>query len=368
MSTESSGKVKIGVSHFRFSAVLAAVLAILAMGPPSASATPPPPFKCGQVLDMRSSYTLTNDVGPCTGVALTISNDNGYAPIVLYLNGYRIFGKIAAPGQVGVQLDIDETVSGGPRISRENGPGTITGFDIGIDLVYDHNTVGGVVLTRNNTGVLSELGGNDIGGNTLKGNFCLGIGSYPSQINPDSIFNNLIARSTGSSACSGGGVGIDIGGGGNGNYGVGVWGNVVRGNTTGMNADLTGLSILVSSNVFSRNLLSGASIQNFNREFGGLDVSGNLFDNNGQDGLLLTDVNNGAAIQNNFAYANRRYGIALVNSDSTGYTPDQLTGNTALGNGKYDLYCSGSPGNNWVGPPTNTYNSWGPTLPFPTCP
>src|SRR5271167_1279055 len=97
MSTESVGKVKTGVSHSRFSALLAAVLAILAMGPASASA-----LSCGTTLYVNT--TLTANVGPCSGVALYLSNGLGNQP-VLYLNGYKIFCKVNAPGSIGVQLD-----------------------------------------------------------------------------------------------------------------------------------------------------------------------------------------------------------------------------------------------------------------------
>jgi hypothetical protein len=346
MSTKSVGKAKGGVSHFHFSALLAAVLAISAMGPSSASAqTAQSPQICTSTITVTGTHTLMGNVNPCPSVSPAIYVTSGST---LNLNGWRIYGTKAS-GSIGAEVEEGANVLGGPRITPANGPGTITGFDTGIQLDYDNNTVTHVHVTYNNTGILSEIGGNNIVANTLKGNSCLGIGSYPSQVNPDSIVNNLIAGSNApvSTACPAGGVGIDIGYG-NGTYGVGVSGNAVHNNGTGMRADLSGLSIVVSGNVFSNNLLSGASIKNAN-EFQGLDASGNWFDSNGQDGLSLTNMVNGSLIQNNFAYGNRVYGISLFSSYNP-YTQNSFTGNVALGNVKDDLYWDVySIGNTWTG-------------------
>jgi Right handed beta helix region len=356
MSTKSVGKVKIGVSHFRLSALLAAVLAISAMGPPSANG-----LACGTPLYLNT--TLMANVGPCsgTGPALIIAANPG---IVLNLNGHRIIGtNPPTTGSIGVQvLWPGSTVQGGPAISPGNGPGTITGFDTGIDMVYDLNTVTHVHLIRNNTGIRSEIGGNNIVANTLKGNSCRGIYSDNSN-GSDSITNNLIAGSnapTTSIPCPGGGAGIESFG--DGYFGV-VQGNAVYNNTTGMNGYPNPTGISVSGNDFSNNIQSGAYI---NTAFDGLTVvSGNWFNDNGQDGLSLNNVYNGEAIQNNFAYGNKRYGIALVGSDSTGYSPDLLTGNVTLGNGTDDLYSFGSPGNTWTNNTCDTRSGVPPQLPPP---
>ena len=89
MSAESFGKVKIGVSHFRVSAVLAAVLAISAMGPPNANAISGP--HCGTTVTASNTpFTLPWNVGPCTGTgAAVILIDPG---VQLNLNGHRIIG------------------------------------------------------------------------------------------------------------------------------------------------------------------------------------------------------------------------------------------------------------------------------------
>ena len=144
----------------RRSWVFVATLALLAVRPGSA-----PGQSCGTTI--TKSITLRADLGPCSGVALTVGASN----ITLNLNGFSIIGAADGTGAVGVQ------VGNNPNVTIK-GPGTITGFDRGVQ--SGASSSGAKVIHVHfvaNPSIALLLGGTGslIQNNTFSANACIAI-------------------------------------------------------------------------------------------------------------------------------------------------------------------------------------------------
>ncbi len=309
---------------------------------------------CGCVLYSSSipcGGMLGNDLScPSLGSAITLYDDNNGG--VLNLDGRRILGSSPPLAfSIGIDADHHWTIMGQvglAPVSANHGPGEINGFDTGIQFESGWNSVTHVHLINNNTGIEMNLDpGNSITANTLIGNSCYGILIPDEGEGSDSVVNNLVTGSTGSSTACPPNPGMGIYVGYTEFYPNLVQGNSVNHNNIGMCANLDGgESITVSGNDFSANSQQGAYIY-----YGeGITVSGNFFNRNGQDGLWLDYLQNAgtyaSVIQNNFSNDNKGHGITLTNSG--GSSPaNLLTGNVALHNNTYDLFWDGLGQNNW---------------------
>ncbi len=93
---------------------------------------------CGAVI--KTSTTLTADIGPCPGVGLTVRANN----ITLDLGGHRVFGTVAEGVWAGIRLD---KVSG---VTVKNG--SVDNFDAGVVLFRgQRNTVSGLEVHHNDS-------------------------------------------------------------------------------------------------------------------------------------------------------------------------------------------------------------------------
>ncbi len=118
--------------------VVGSAVAVGLLGAPGLSGTALAKTGCGAVI--KTSTTLTADVGPCPGVGLTVRANN----IILDLGGHRVFGTAAEGVWAGVRLD---KVSG---VTVKNG--SVDNFDAGVEVFRGQkNTVVGLDVHDNNS-------------------------------------------------------------------------------------------------------------------------------------------------------------------------------------------------------------------------
>jgi hypothetical protein len=151
--------------------------AVVAVEP--ASANPPTPVTCGDTISAPGDYSLRGD---CSGDGITIAA-NG---VHLQLNGFTMHG-----GEVGIGIGF----LGVPRFALHiEGPGTITGYDKGIDFKSAFDALIERVTTTANVevGVSIDLSQRDHFMNVVS----TGNGSGFSQSSSSSIdYDHVIASS-----------------------------------------------------------------------------------------------------------------------------------------------------------------------------
>ena len=319
---------------------------------------------CGQVI--KTSVTLTADIGPCAHDGLIVRADH----ITVNLGGHRIFGT-PEPGD-GAGVFVKARVG----VTVENG--TVSDFDGGVVVVNGYgNTVTGITATDNvgssgdpnvrNTflgdGILLEGSSHDLveDNTSIDNGPFSGIGMYSE---PDSdhhfpasasagnlIFDNTVTGNVDcrfGPFCDNDGIRIEPGDG---------PGNVIRGNTVDGNG-LDGISLFADSDA---NVLQS-----------------NVVDNNGFHGAVPGDgirvFSSRNVIVGNTADANAAGGVSVGGRTvfpPGSLPPNPITGNPrgmdnilsanrALGNGVFDLYDS-NPGcdhNLWSG---NTFGTAEPS-------
>jgi parallel beta-helix repeat protein len=358
MKTQRLRKIGSDVRKVRFVGLLAAAASVLVFvaQPKTAHATT---LACGATI--TNNVTLTADVGPCTGTAVTIGANN----VTLNLNGFSIIGpSTCGTGSIGVFVPgsstndkIIGTLSGGSA-----GPGTITGFDQGIHL----GTPGGATVTQGtlvkhvhvtsncNVGITMQgSSGNKIRNNTLGANPCIGIfidNGANNQMVGNAITGSNIPPTPGvcSTDLGGGGVAIEI------HIGSGflVSGNSINSNTNGVVSDGFSPGSTLSANDISGNTQDGVALS------GQATITGNQVDANGRDGIAISEEN-GFVISSNKADSNGRYGVAVggARGEAAGSNNATKT-NHALGNGVLDLFWDGNgTGNTWTSNTCDTETS-----------
>ncbi len=304
-----------------------AVLAIVVIG-----AVPAHAIQCGDTI--TTDTTLTADLGPCPGYALTAQGQGG-GNFTLDLNGHSIIGS---GGGTGLILAAVQGVS-------VKGPGQITNFETAIyatggggGLIYD------LVLRQNVFGiVMARWGGMRIFGNVVIGktNSLDGNGVRSTASSRD-IFvyqNTITAHSGPAVSVSESAIVIDE--------------NLITGNQRGVVvASLDRSCFAIRGNRIISNRGDGI-------EGGGiidsLDVTADVIgvgcssaaniieDNsiswNGGSGILIQGGGHpGVVVQDNMVSSNGIYGISVI-MGSTGST--QVVGNRVVRNNGTDLFWNG---------------------------
>lgn len=262
---------------------------------------------CGSVI--IQSTTLDSDVGPCAAGGITVAADN----VTLDLNGFRVFGVPALPGDgVGV------AVAGRTGVLVTNG--TITDFDAGVAIIGGSaNTVSGITARDN----ISTLAAGDFGDgiaisdsshNLIIGNIADhngpfdGIGVFGATSTGNLIEDNLVVdNNIASSPTTNQDDGIRLEPGTNGNT---VRNNVVRG------SGLDGIAVFANS---------------VNNVVEGNDVDGNGFHDKTHrkgDGVRTFLGANDTLVQTNSVFDNAASGIR-VDSQSNDILNNQTGGNDA---------------------------------------
>ncbi|MGB8014218.1 MAG: right-handed parallel beta-helix repeat-containing protein [Terriglobales bacterium] len=294
-------------------------------------------LSCGDTITV--STTLQANLGPCSGVALTVGK-NG---ITLRMNGWSIIASNdpSNPGVEGVNV-------GGTTNVSIKGPGTITGFTYGIS-VFDANgnrtpssntKVSHVHFVANAWDAVAFVGGsgNQVLDSTFIANPCIAI-KFDTVANGKIIGNAI----TGSNApptgnnCSwqesgiGGGVGISIA---STSPGAIVKDNSVTNSTNGLWVDSGASLLTLTGNDFSGNTQDGIDVMSQ------VTMASNQVNGNGRNGITLAYAS-GSLVHLNTANSNGANGIGL--GGLLGFTSgnsDTITANLALGN-TLDLYFDG---------------------------
>jgi parallel beta-helix repeat protein len=370
--------------------ILSALVAGLAVCGASARPEPRPPLDCGAIL--TSNTTLQNDLdcsGP--GAALVIGADN----ITVNLNGHTLTGN-------GSGVGIDNS-GGFAHGTIKNG--TITGFSEGIRAVganglringiqvigaNGHRTVTGAIHIRDSEDVeiknsavtvtptgegphgirLDKVKNVAVQNVRIDGGFSgvsffgiAGEGATTGRIQDCTIRNGwnsgvLLARTDDArvknNEMSGCYLGMQIG---TGFFvsNIQVSGNNIHNNELGGIYALAMVDSRISDNALTDNADYGI---NLDEACTNNVVSGNLVANNGRRGIFLTSYDdplyrvNNNRISGNAVLNNGLEGISLFLGINTG---NQITDNTSLGNGVWDLFHNEeSTPNVWK---DNTYNT-----------
>lgn len=305
-------------------------LSLLAFGAPLAGTASAAHIGCGATITV--STTLHSDIGPCPGNGLIIGADK----ITLDLGGHRIFGT-PGPG---------DGLAGGVRLPQRSGVtiqnGTISDFDAGVAIYGGSGNTVRNLAVRDNVGpddtLNAELGDgiylyasakNLITGNTVVGNGVYdGIGVWGKGADANTILNNVVEATVGTSDRTDGGVGIITNG-----------------------ADLNSTVIhntLIRGNVVRSN--SGAGISNVNHVGGTIEnntIEGNGFRSGNGNGIGVqmgraAPGGSSLVIRNNEVHGNYQHGIVILD----GAHGNKITNNNAADNavvrlrgagGVYDL-------------------------------
>lgn len=327
--------------------------------------------QCGQVV--TASTTLQSDIGPCYGNGMIVGADS----IVVDLGGHAIRGF---PGPA----DGD---SAGIRLPQRVGVtvtnGTVTGFDAGMVVRGGgSNTLRGLTITDNvgpddvfsatlGDGIfIEDSASNQVVGNTISRNGIFdGIGVYGAQANANTIENNLIENTVGSSDGGPAGQGIII----NGASGTlptavlsnRVVNNVVRNNASAgiSNINHVAGSILnnrVEGNGRTNSVGNGIGIQvgPFFSAAAEMLIQGNEVHGNGVDGIRIGPRASGNHILDNDAGCGPDDPVGCVDNNANpaanGYE------NQTKGFDLHDLNVDCA-GNRWSG------NTWGTAYYAPDC-
>lgn len=316
---------------------LSTILGLLTVGAENLAAQSLP---CGTVI--TANTTLKKNVGPCTagqfGIIFGASN------ITLDLNGNSIIGLPGSFTGVTSAGHINNEIKGYHPTSISH-VGTITGFNIGIDLDGDiSDIVEHVHITSNGEGIATEdgSGGNTFAYNTISGN---GFGMLMNNAPADRIIGNTIA---------GNALGMEIDSPGP----TVMTGNaVVNNNDDGLRllADTQGM--LITNNEFSCNKGNGINYVGGN---GGMTINSNRISANMGDGVSLNSES-GIRTELNTVSDNGGNGIALRLSDT-----NCTNGNITIGNGTDDLFWDGAnAGTNFW--PANHFDTANMSLPTSSC-
>ena len=337
----------------RFSAPLVAmlVLCMLVVLPGTAYA-----LACGDTI--TADTTLQTNLGPCSGTALTIGASN----ITLDLNGFSIIG--ASDGVFGVGLTTVSNVT-------ITGPGTITGFNLGVAPLGGVETVTGTTVTHvhfvANSSIAVLAGKNwSVLNNTFINNRCFAVKIDTGGLGGALISGNAITgsnappvpRSFGTSCHdqqppTGGGTGIGV----LNSPGSVITQNTITHSTNGLFVDGYSTPVTVTGNDFSGNSQDGLAALST------ATITGNQVNGNGRDGISIAG-GNGFTVNSDTANSNGRRGIGL--GDLLGNpagSDNSITSNLALGNAT-DLFWDGNgSGNCWS---NNTYDTSSPGI-LPAC-
>jgi len=369
LKTQSLYQVCVSGQRVRSPALFAAtiLLSVLVIGPNAYA------LSCGDII--TTTTTLTANLGPCDGVALTVGASN----IRLNLNGWSIIGffkslpdctEVVTPCLEGVNV-------GGTTNVTINGPGTITGFSFGVSVfdVTGHRTgssgttVRHVHFVANSAiGIAFVVGaGNRILNNTFSANPCIAI--KIDAVAGARIIGNAISGSNAppaSNTCgmqqsaTGGGLGIGIV---STSTGAMVKHNSVNNSTNGIFVDSSSSPITVRANDFSGNTQDGIAMESQ------ATLTGNQANGNGRDGISVA-FGSLSRIQFNTANSNGHNGIGLGDLLGASGNNNTISSNRALGNGSnsvfapsFDLFWDGNgTGNTWLTNfcDTRTMNIGGP--------
>jgi len=292
---------------------------------------------CGDAI--RTDTVLTADLGPCPGFGLFVA-----APAVtLDLGGFTIRGS---GGSVGVVADLASLTI--------EGPGTITNFGNGVRVGGRGVTVRDLNFTENRAGiVLSSASFPRIINNTIDGGTHGETGISVFEVGGAKIKGNVITGHSGSGIW----VGLQ-------SQSVIVL-NSVKGNATGLTyLEFEPASITIRDNEFSDNTQDGVSIT---RAFSNLTLDLNTLNRNGGNGISVTGQAWGPlVIGDNVVDNNGNQGVALTNiSNISSSGAIQVIDNEVLNNAAVDLFWDGTGTNNcWK------FNNFGSSDPatLPACP
>jgi parallel beta-helix repeat protein len=264
---------------------------------------------CGQILNVAGgNYLLAADL-TCAGNAVTIAADD----VRFNLNGFSL---TSADGLgIGIELFGSGAALTGIRIK---GPGTVTGFNIGVDLYNTHDTrVTGASIVGNNSGLTVTLSdAAHVSDDTISNNSQTGIfitnsenNSFSTNVVTNNGFDGFFLSATSGNVIASNDISF------NATVGVqiqdGSSNNVVQTNTVNNNGGIETRGFVV---------VGGNTPTSPSNTIRGNTASGN------QIGIYLSSGAVATAVQTNVASANF-VGI-VVFSGATGNT---LTKNTALG-------------------------------------
>lgn len=301
----------------RWSAALAAAVALSAAGPVSALAQPATGVSCGAVLTV--STTLTQDLLGCVGDGLVVGADG----ITVNLNGHRILGdSVEDPNDLGIR------VTGHHNVTISNG--TVQGFRRGV--VFDASPSGAVtnmtVRQMTNRGIVFADGSDHgkIVGNVASDNQASGIAIVTSD--RALVADNQSLRNVG-------GAGVRLEGATRATvshnalnfnrHGVQMQdavGNQVVDNMLADDAE-TGFEMAFSShNVLGRNHVSGASGGIILESSDDNTISGNqVLHGVAPDGIGVQIYGNRNLVAHNTVVDQLRYGIEVDDFGDEGHSP-----------------------------------------------
>ncbi len=366
MKTQSLHAVRQPISgrRVRFPALVAVTIllfSVLVLRPGSAYG-----LSCGDTI--TGNTTLQADLGPCSGVALTVGASN----ITLSLNGFSIIAVASAePDCTEVVTPCREGVDvGGTTNVAIKGPGTIRGFSFGVGVfaidgsrkASSGTTIRHVHFVANSLGIVFVVGAeNRILNNTFRNNPCIAI--KIDAVTDAQIVGNAINGSNApplANSCgmqqspTGGGIGIMVV---STSTGAIVKQNSVTHSTNGILADSFSSPIAITTNDVSANRQDGIATLSEGT------IADNQANGNGRDGISIA-VGNGSVVRGNMANSNGRRGIGL--GDLLGQPSgnnNRITFNRALGNGTDLVWDGNGAGNCWS---RNIFDTSSPVL-LPEC-
>jgi parallel beta-helix repeat protein len=152
-------------SAIRLFPLLGLLVVTLLASRPAAAATPID--HCPYTITSPGDYVVTQDLRGCSGTAIEIQASN----VHLSLGGHTVSGVLTGSSFVGI------AVGGGQSGVTITGPGTIAGFQRGVLVAGDDNTVQHLVLSHNAFGieVIGTHHNNSIEHNDASNNATLGI-------------------------------------------------------------------------------------------------------------------------------------------------------------------------------------------------
>ncbi len=259
---------------------LLVVVVVLCLATTALAGLPPTPINsCYVTIDAPGVYILTADLtcpGPDTAITIAAPSGN-VSNIVLKLNSHTLTGDGTSTG-----IDFEGATS-----TLVLGPGTITGFNLGINMYASTGTVAGVTLTLNNIGLnLEDSDTATVVSSKLIGNLGPGVHAFASQV---TLIGNEVSGDC--PGCAEGG--IDLNGTGlSSPINVLILGN--RSTSNGLGAGygmcvgcgpVAAVSGLIAGNIVEANPGSGILVAGFNGlpSNSGLQIVNNQATGNGTD-------------------------------------------------------------------------------------
>lgn len=295
---------------FNHSILLPVLAAVIAMSSVAAY-----PQACGS--EITQDTVLTSDIGPCPSFGLAASG-----PITVNLNGHTILGEGQGTGII---------VEGAVTVT---GPGTITGFNVGISFFDgspgNPSVATRLLLTNNTRGIVLEPG--SIITRIIDNRITKGGSGISLVLAGAKIRGNIITKNSGPAISS-----IDTA------FPLNIVNNVVTKNGSGLlvrspDSSFANVPVIVTANAFSENAGNGATMTGNNITF-----EANLVERNHGDGIVLSNLQfvegTGNLVQDNVANGNDGNGISVVNSVAP--FANRIVDNESRRNDGVDLFWDG---------------------------